>query len=229
MEEDRSDFEIPNFEIHIRLQGALTQPCVNRVAAYTLIHSMNCESSSMSTNDISQVSAMNSKELVDEERWLLSVIHGSAAEVRTTPSPTTFLEAIGERIKSKQRDCSTTSTTPNPLNVVSNSRTQLWKPSRSWWEAKSGKNPWIEPRLHAKRWRYLWPLIHYHKFLAKCIKKLKRYGVDYSDRSALPCFLRAEGMLFDFQIQNQKSKSLYSIKSTHSLTLNTTQQNTHQQ
>jgi hypothetical protein len=41
----------------------------------------------------------------------------------------------------------------NSLSVVSAMRTQLWKPSRSWWEAKSGKNPWIEPSLHNKRWR----------------------------------------------------------------------------
>uniref|UniRef100_A0A7S2PJN9 Uncharacterized protein n=1 Tax=Leptocylindrus danicus TaxID=163516 RepID=A0A7S2PJN9_9STRA len=177
---------LPSFEIHLRLQGALTQQCVDRVAAYTLIHSVNCESSTMSAHDSSDFMTANPKELVDEERWLLSVIgRSSATEVRTSPSPTTFLEAIGER--NKRMDC-----TPNPLNVVSNSRTQLWKPSRSWWEAKSGKNPWIEPRLHAKRWRYLWPLIHYHKFLAKCIKKLKRYGVDYSDKGVLPCFLRAE-------------------------------------
>lgn len=39
------------------------------------------------------------------------------------------------------------------MTDLSQSRTQLWKPSRSWWEAKSGKNPWIEPNSHNKRWR----------------------------------------------------------------------------
>jgi hypothetical protein len=50
--------------------------------------------------------------------------------------------------------------TANPLAELGGSmRTQLWKPSRSWWEAKSGKNPWIEPASHNRRWRYLWPLV----------------------------------------------------------------------
>jgi hypothetical protein len=46
---------------------------------------------------------------------------------------------------------------------------------------------------HNKRWRYLWPLIHYHKFLAKCIKKLRRNGV-YVKNSVSPVsvFLRKE-------------------------------------
>jgi hypothetical protein len=110
----------------------------------------------------------------------------------------------------------------NPIaSLPGVSRTQLWKPSRSWWEAKSGKNPWIEPTSHNKRWRYdlhlasreyavlyctlssalffdftlryLWPLIHYHKFLAKCIKKLKRNGVDVKiSLSPVAVFLREE-------------------------------------
>lgn len=41
--------------------------------------------------------------------------------------------------------------------------------------------------------RYLWPLIHYHKFLAKCIKKLKRNGVDVKHSvSPVAVFLREE-------------------------------------
>lgn len=41
--------------------------------------------------------------------------------------------------------------------------------------------------------RYLWPLIHYHKFLAKCIKKLKRNGVDVKTSvSPVSVFLREE-------------------------------------
>jgi hypothetical protein len=39
----------------------------------------------------------------------------------------------------------------------------------------------------------LWPLIHYHKFLAKCIKKLKRNGVDVKTSvSPVAVFLREE-------------------------------------
>jgi hypothetical protein len=42
-------------------------------------------------------------------------------------------------------------------------------------------------------YRYLWPLIHYHKFLAKCIKKLKRNGVDVKTSvSPVAVFLREE-------------------------------------
>jgi hypothetical protein len=41
--------------------------------------------------------------------------------------------------------------------------------------------------------RYLWPLIHYHKFLAKCIKKLKRNCVDVKfSVSPIAVFLREE-------------------------------------
>ena len=41
--------------------------------------------------------------------------------------------------------------------------------------------------------RYLWPLIHYHKFLAKCIKKLKRNGVDVKQSvTPVAAFLREE-------------------------------------
>lgn len=41
--------------------------------------------------------------------------------------------------------------------------------------------------------RYLWPLIHYHKFLAKCIKKLKRNQVDVkTSLSPVSAFLRHE-------------------------------------
>ena len=41
--------------------------------------------------------------------------------------------------------------------------------------------------------RYLWPLIHYHKFIAKCIKKLKRNGVDVkTSPSTVSVFLRQE-------------------------------------
>lgn len=41
--------------------------------------------------------------------------------------------------------------------------------------------------------RYLWPLIHYHKFIAKCIKKLKRNGIDVKTSSSnVSKFLRQE-------------------------------------
>mmetsp|Transcript_19117 Transcript_19117/g.38783 ORF Transcript_19117/g.38783 Transcript_19117/m.38783 type:complete len:1041 (-) Transcript_19117:115-3237(-) len=124
--------------------------------------------------------------LLDEEWWLLGAIAmRSPDEVainRSTKLLPTFSEAMGEKDDSVEG-----------RNPAASSRTQLWKPGRSWWEAKSGKNPWVEPVVHNNRWRYLWPLIHYHKFIAKCIKKLKRNGVDVkTSTSAVSYFLRQE-------------------------------------
>jgi len=98
--------------------------------------------------------------LLDEEEWLLSTIAArrqksegnddGTSSVGSSPAtseirrkcPDTFLQAMGE----KEYE--------NPVaSLAGNTRTQLWKPSRSWWEAKSGKNPWIEPSSHNKRWR----------------------------------------------------------------------------
>jgi hypothetical protein len=86
--------------------------------------------------------------IIDEEQWLLSAISQRSPEEIATLSvsqcPPTFLQAMGEREYE------------NPIPAVTgHTRTQLWKPSRSWWEAKSGKNPWIEPISHNKRWRYV--------------------------------------------------------------------------
>ncbi|GKY92963.1 hypothetical protein MPSEU_000265000 [Mayamaea pseudoterrestris] len=120
--------------------------------------------------------------IVDEEEWLLATISTrDPAERRACPD--TFSQAMGELEYESL----------SPSGISNHARTQLWKPSRSWWEAKSGKNPWIEPISHNKRWRYLWPLIHYHKFLAKCIKKLKRNGVDVKHSvTPVSVFLREE-------------------------------------
>lgn len=47
--------------------------------------------------------------------------------------------------------------------------------------------------LYFYLYRYLWPLIHYHKFIAKCIKKLKRNNVDVKTcESDVSLFLRQE-------------------------------------
>lgn len=125
--------------------------------------------------------------LIDEEWWLVSAIASRAPEEvevnRTCKLLPTFYEAMGEKDAASMGDAV----------EERSSRTQLWKPGRSWWEAKSGKNPWVEPVVHNKRWRYLWPLIHYHKFIAKCIKKLKRNSIDVKkDSSNVSLFLRQE-------------------------------------
>ena len=86
--------------------------------------------------------------VIDEEQWLLDAVNNRGSDERSTASaagaacPPTFSQAMGE----KEYE--------NPVHALSGgNRTQLWKPSRSWWEAKSGKNPWIEPSSHNKRWR----------------------------------------------------------------------------
>jgi hypothetical protein len=200
-------------DLHPDLRLKLTPFTVRRVASYSIIHDINKEALVMAAYDplnggggSHESSAESLSPLVaaglgqplpeagfvdasvvhaaviDEEKWLLSSIssrssHETAAYT-STQCPATFLQAMGE----KEYDLSSAST-----------RTQLWKPSRSWWEAKSGKNPWIEPASHNKRWRYLWPLIHYHKFLHKCIKKLRRNGVDVKvSVSPVSVFLREE-------------------------------------
>ena len=96
--------------------------------------------------------------VLDEEKFLLAAIASrDAQDIRIKACPKSFAEAIGETVESEaltvNNDGCLSGHSENPLSVVSASRTQLWKPSRSWWEAKSGKNPWIEPKLHNKRWR----------------------------------------------------------------------------
>jgi hypothetical protein len=214
--DDDDDDELPRFQLDKSLQRDLSQALVNRVSFYGVIHDVNKEANSMATSDTSSFarscntedladeemsplvvavngtpsrpssrsskSTMNDAAVIDEEKWLLAAIESRQDSSRSIAAcPPTFLQAMGER----EYD--------NPLSSMETSRTQLWKPCRSWWEAKSGKNPWIEPTSHNKRWRYLWPLIHYHKFLAKCIKKLKRNGVDVKTSvSPVAVFLREE-------------------------------------
>ena len=91
-----------------------------------------------SGQSVSSSSSSSCLALIDEEEWLLATIQDRQMDEEIKQCPATFLQAMGEL----EYD-----------TASSKSRTQLWKPSRSWWEAKSGKNPWIEPSLHNKRWR----------------------------------------------------------------------------
>lgn len=61
--------------------------------------------------------------------------------------------------------------------IISHSEkaTQLWKPTNSWWDARSKKNPQLELSYHNRRWSYLWPIINYHKFIARYLKKVKSF------------------------------------------------------
>ena len=172
-DEDDSRESAYHFFLHSDLTRDLSQALVNRVSFYGVIHDINKEASAMASNDESgynrtpdeqqeqydplvvavngypevplpEPSSMTKVALIDEEKWLLEAIdaRGSDESRPVKACPPTFLQAMGERDYE------------NPLASLSNgSRTQLWKPSRSWWEAKSGKNPWIEPKSHNKRWR----------------------------------------------------------------------------
>ena len=173
---DKDDVKvsIPHFDLLPELKRDLSDALVNRVSFYAVIHDINKEATAMASNDDSGYnrnpedlheeydplivavngypteplpgsSSMVNTALIDEETWLLDVIDSRLTDESSSfvkACPPTFLQAMGERDYE------------NPLASLSNgSRTQLWKPSRSWWEAKSGKNPWIEPKSHNKRWR----------------------------------------------------------------------------
>lgn len=190
---------LPEIILADDLKRDLSNECIARISAYSIIHDINKEATTLAAHDplsgeaesqcpliLAIQGASQTKRtvitadqaIVDEEKWLLTEIQSITEAFDEEMIPATFHQAMGE----KEYE--------NPHRV---GRTQLWKPSRSWWEAKSGKNPWIEPTLHNKRWRYLWPLIHYHKFLAKCIKKLKRNGLDVTmSPNPISVFLRQE-------------------------------------
>jgi len=89
--------------------------------------------------------------LLDEEWWLMSAIASrtpnEVAMNQSTNLLPTFFEAMGEK------DANSVADSTGVYSTGATSRTQLWKPGRSWWEAKSGKNPWVEPVVHNNRWR----------------------------------------------------------------------------
>jgi hypothetical protein len=172
LELHEDDDGIPHFALTKVLKRELSQELVNRVSFYGIVHDINKEATAMASNDfcvLRQVKSMDEEDdvysplvvavqghhpvtarqltaalvdtaLIDEERWLLQAIETRGTRIMTESEavcPPTFLQAMGEcEYENKDK-----------------SRTQLWKPSRSWWEAKSGKNPWIEPKSHNKRWR----------------------------------------------------------------------------
>ena len=166
------------FKLHKSLQLSLTQSIVDRVSFYGVIHDINKEATSMAANDTKQgngeevasvlLQAVNSQiqrtnsytdesyspsgtVLIDQEDWLLDTINSSSSDAfKPRVCPPGFAVAIGEEEPASAKN------NDKPFeNTIADSKTQLWKPSRSWWEARSGKNPWIEPNSHNKRWRYV--------------------------------------------------------------------------
>lgn len=101
--------------------------------------------SAPNSNPSASCSPLLGAALLDEEWWLMAAIASRTPEEvminQSTKLLPTFHEAIGEKDVVLETIAGGTS------------RTQLWKPGRSWWEAKSGKNPWVEPVVHNNRWR----------------------------------------------------------------------------
>jgi len=211
--------DMKNTKIPQALRLNLPQAMLNRITLYGLIHDINREATSMESEDFRQCGGsdvagssnnLKPKEeefLIDEEQWLLSVISKRRTKeelVQVGALKTSLEQALGEEEtdevdespsqKNAMAGVKCKEEVPNQIKTkFEASRTRLWKPSRSWWEARSGKNPWIEPKSHNKRWRYLWPMIHYHKFLTKSVKKLRRNGVDCrTSCSPVVVFLRDE-------------------------------------
>ena len=182
LDQNEIKLELPDFSLHETLRLNLTQPVINRCSLYSIIHGVNKAVNDMAAEDINGnieetkdedsalVRAVNGPSkssskregphtelaVLDEEKFILAAIKSrSKEEMCIRACPATFAEAIGESDASVVSDptFASNSQSENPLSELSSSRTQLWKPSRSWWEAKSGKNPWIEPREHNKRWR----------------------------------------------------------------------------
>lgn len=152
LEKTEDSISMPDFEVHQFLMMRLSQKQINRVSFHGIIHDINKEATDMASNDTLRTDDKTScSAMIDEEQWLLSIIASRSPEETAVhrACPSTFSEAIGEV------ECKTNveGETANPLSNLNASKTQLWKPSRSWWEARSGKNPWIEPRSHNKRWR----------------------------------------------------------------------------
>lgn len=169
--ERTDDVEVPRIELPSDLKLALTEFVVKRVSCYSIIHDVNKEAGKLAPTDPTtpNPSPMESSSplveavlgpgetqpmpaatdvtvaAIDEEHWMLNAIASRTAAETSDPEgpcPATFPQAMGE----KEYE--------NPVSAVTgHARTQLWKPSRSWWEAKSGKNPWIDPPSHNKRWR----------------------------------------------------------------------------
>ena len=77
-----------------------------------------------------------------------------AAACRAAGLPLTFYEAFGEKGAGGAPVWSGLDAgKAGAKGAETSNRTQLWKPGRSWWEAKRGKNPYLEPVAHNNRWR----------------------------------------------------------------------------
>jgi hypothetical protein len=165
---------LPSYTLAPSLVCSLSPGLVSRISFYSIIRDINAEASTCHitdphnggngvreviaedgrihvhpTNECQSVlfgnATLSPNSLIDEEYFLLSAIASRTKEEVDSNQGVllpSFAEAMGEIVSNE-----------NSSSVAGTSRTQLWKPGRSWWEAKSGKNPWVEPVVHNNRWR----------------------------------------------------------------------------
>lgn len=155
-----SDKAVIEFKLHGELKSELTQAQVNRISFYNIILEIN-KGISLMTREGKASSSSSALAAIDEEEWVL-------AAIRHRPGLKSSGGDDGVPSEINKKTVSTSTVQESEQSTV------LWKPIGSWWEARSKKNPKIGLKNHNKRWSYLWPLINYHKFLAQCIKKLKK-------------------------------------------------------
>ncbi len=158
-------FKLPLFQLHECLKKNLPQPVVNRCSLYSVVYNVNkaaygkiesldckiqkkkkIEDHSPLVHAANNEHVDTSKEeeeeapkvkltVLDEEKFLLLIIKSRKENMDEDEEASSGSEAASFQ-----------SALPSPV------KNQLWKPARSWWEAKSRKNPWLEPRNHIKRW-----------------------------------------------------------------------------
>ena len=90
--------------------------------------------------------------VIDEEKFLLGVIENrTKREKKAVMMDSIPTAALREEVREDDNSSEEQSEQMYPPDS-SLSKTSLWKPDRSWWEAKSRKNPWLDPENHNKRW-----------------------------------------------------------------------------
>jgi len=178
------DRVVIEFKLHPELKRNMTQAQVNRISFYNVILEINKEVALMVYNNSTESNPCASSKLesafaaIDEEEWLLAAItpRSTNNEVEYTGLKPYANVSFNQNIVQKE--------VPSNIDTADNEEsrstctateqaTLLWKPNGSWWIARSKKNPKLELKNHNKRWSYLWPMINYHKLLARYIKKLK--------------------------------------------------------
>lgn len=120
--------DLPNFYLNGTLQSNLPQSVINRCSTYFVFMKFNDNLNRTCQEE--EKKFLYSNLHLDDGKFLSLIACGYEIDESFTSSPYTIHQI-----------CNTSTTT------------QLWKPKTSWWEAKSKRNPWIDPRHHYLRWR----------------------------------------------------------------------------